>query len=42
MNYMEEKFQRIKDIVEEELSCSAHDMEHVMRVYKLYLSLARD
>ena len=42
MNYMEEKLQRIKDIVEEELSCSAHNIEHVMRVYNLCLSLAKD
>ena len=42
MNYMEEKHQRIKEIVEEELSCSAHDMEHVMRVYNLCLYLAKD
>jgi len=42
MNYMEEKHQRIKEIVEEELSCSAHDMKHVMRVYNLCLYLARD
>jgi uncharacterized protein len=39
---MEEKLQRIKDIVEEELSCSAHNIEHVMRVYNLCLSLAKD
>jgi len=30
---MEEKYQKIKEIVEKELSCSAHNMEHVMRVY---------
>lgn len=42
MNYMEEKYQRIKEFVEKELSCSAHNMEHVMRVYNLCLSLAKD
>ncbi len=39
---MEEKFKRIKKIVEKELSCSAHDMAHVMRVYNLALYLAKD
>ncbi len=39
---MEEKIQKIKDIVEEELSCSAHDMDHIMRVYNLALLLAKD
>jgi uncharacterized protein len=37
---MEEKYQQIKGIVEKELSCSAHKMEHVMRVYNLCLNLA--
>lgn len=37
---MEEKYKKIKKIVERELSCSAHDMEHVMRVYRLCLHLA--
>jgi len=39
---MEEKHQRIKEIVEKELSCSAHNMEHVMRVYNLSLHLAKE
>ena len=39
---MEEKYQRIKEIVEKELSCSAHNMEHVMRVYNSCLHLAKD
>jgi uncharacterized protein len=39
---MGEKYQKIKEIVEKELSCSAHDMEHVMRVYNLCLHLAKD
>lgn len=38
---METKYQRIKEIVEKELSCSAHDMEHVIRVYNLCLHLAK-
>ncbi|KYK36254.1 MAG: phosphohydrolase [Theionarchaea archaeon DG-70-1] len=37
---MEEKYQPIKEIVEKELSCSAHDMDHVLRVYHLCLHLA--
>jgi len=39
---MEEKHQRIKEIVEKELSCSAHNMEHGMRVYNLSLHLAKE
>jgi len=38
---MEGKYRRIKEIVEKELSCSAHAMEHVMRVYNLCLHLAK-
>jgi len=38
---MEEKYQKIKEIVEKELSCSAHNLEHVMRVYNLCLHLAK-
>ncbi len=37
---MEQKFIIIKEAVEKELSCSAHSMDHVMRVYNLSLSLA--
>jgi len=38
---MEEKnFQKIQEEVEHELSCSAHDMDHVLRVYNLALHLA--
>lgn len=37
---MEDKNQKIRTIVEKKLSCSAHDMEHVMRVYNLCLRLA--
>ena len=37
---MEERYQRIREIAEKEMDCSAHDMEHVMRVYKLCLELA--
>jgi uncharacterized protein len=39
---MEEKFQKIKEIVERELSCSAHNMDHIMRVYNLSLLLAKE
>lgn len=39
---MEEKHQKIKEIVEEELSSSAHNMEHVMRVYNSCINLAKD
>lgn len=38
---MEERFEKIKEIVEKELSCSAHQMDHVMRVYNLSLTLAK-
>ena len=38
---MEKKFERIKKIVEKKLSCSAHKMDHIMRVYNLCLRLAR-
>lgn len=34
-------YQKIKEIVERELSDSAHAMEHVMRVYNLCLRLAK-
>lgn len=37
---MEEKFEKIKEIIEKEFSCSAHNMDHVMRVYNLSLHLA--
>lgn len=39
---MEYKFQKIKEVVEKKLSCSAHSMDHVMRVYSLCLRLAED
>lgn len=40
---MESTYQRIREIVEEELSsCSAHDMEHIIRVHNLCLHLAAD
>ncbi len=38
---MEDKYQKIKEIVGRKLSCSAHEMEHVMRVYNLCLHLAK-
>lgn len=37
---IEKKYDKIKDIVEKELSCSAHNLDHVMRVYRLSLLLA--
>ncbi len=39
---MEEKFQKIKEAVEKELSCSAHRMDHIIRVYNLALHLAEN
>jgi uncharacterized protein len=39
---MEQKYRRIREIAEKELSSSAHDMEHVMRVYNLCLRLANN
>jgi uncharacterized protein len=38
---MEQKYEKMKQRVEAELSCSAHDMEHVLRVYDLCLYLAQ-
>lgn len=35
------KHQRIKEIVEKELTCSAHNLDHVMRVYNLCLMIAK-
>jgi uncharacterized protein len=39
---MNQKLEKIKKIVEKELFCSAHDMEHIMRVYNLCLNLAKN
>ncbi len=39
---MEEKHQKIKEIVEKELSCSIHNIEHIMRVYNMCLHLSKD
>lgn len=39
---MEGKLQEIREIVEEELSCLAHDIDHVMRVYGMCMRLAKD
>lgn len=36
---MNQKFQKIREFVGKELSCSAHNMDHVMRVYNLCLKL---
>ena len=38
---MGSRYQKIEEIVARELSCSAHAMEHVRRVYDLCLHLAR-
>jgi uncharacterized protein len=37
---MDEKLQKIREIVEKELSCNAHDMEHIMRVFNTCTHLA--
>lgn len=37
---MDERMQKVKAAVEKELACSAHNMEHVLRVYDLCLRLA--
>lgn len=37
-----EKLEKIREAVEKELSCSAHDMDHVIRVYNLCLYLAKN
>lgn len=37
---MEEVFQSIRDVVVKELECSAHNMDHVDRVYNLCLKLS--
>lgn len=34
------KYGKIQEIVERELACSAHDMDHVMRVYNMALKIA--
>lgn len=41
---MEEKFQKIKEVVEKEISesSSSHDIDHVMRVYNLAMTIAKD
>lgn len=39
---MDERFQKIKEAVEKKLSCSAHSMDHIMRVYNLSLRLAEN
>jgi uncharacterized protein len=39
---MEEKLEKLQNIVEKELSCSAHDLEHSKRVYNTCLKLAQN
>ncbi|MFZ2193014.1 MAG: HD domain-containing protein [Candidatus Moraniibacteriota bacterium] len=36
------KYQKIMGFVEKELYCSAHDLDHVMRVYNMALRIAKD
>lgn len=38
---METRYQKIEETVARELSCSAHAMEHAMRVYNLCLHLTK-
>jgi uncharacterized protein len=38
---MNQKYEKIQKIVTEELSCSAHDLDHVQRVYRFCLYLAK-
>ncbi|MFH1445646.1 MAG: HD domain-containing protein [Nanoarchaeota archaeon] len=38
---MDPKIQKIKEVMEKELSCSAHNMDHIMRVYNLCMTLAK-
>ena len=44
MTDMEEKYEKLKDIVEKEMKrvSPAHDINHIMRVYNLCLFLAKD
>ena len=39
---MEDKIEKIKDIVQQELSCSAHDLEHSKRAYNNCIKLAEN
>lgn len=38
---MKKKFQKIKELVEKELDCSAHGMDHILRVYNMCLTMAK-
>jgi uncharacterized protein len=38
---MMNKFQKIQKIVEKEVDCAAHGMDHIMRVYNMSLTLAK-
>jgi len=38
---MQRKYKKIQKIVTKELSCSAHDLEHTLRVYRFCLYLAK-
>ena len=37
-----EKYSKIIEIVKDKLTCSAHNLDHVFRVYNLCLTLAKD
>lgn len=39
---MNDVLQKIKKIVEKELACSAHDMDHIMRVYNMAMQIAKE
>jgi len=38
---MDIRHKRIREIVEKELSCSAHNLDHVLRVYNLCMFLSK-
>src|SRR4030065_1738967 len=38
---MKDRFEKIRQITEKELAFSAHDMEHVMRVYRMAMKIAK-
>lgn len=39
---MNKRYEEIQKIVEDELSCSAHNMDHIMRVYNLCMYIAKN
>lgn len=38
---MQNRFEKIRQITEKELACSAHDAEHIMRVYSMAMKIAK-